>query len=382
MEIFDELHSNKSKHDALRGMKENVLKGYRAGGNPPFGFKLVRHTFGENIDKRPIVKTTLEVDPDKGPTVTEYFRRRALGEPRKPLCKELKIHVSTGFNMERNIEAYLGHTVWNKHNGRDKDGYYGGERFRPQSEWVKTANTHEPLVDEATAKTILNQLNTYKHRGRRPKISSYILTGVLVCSECGAGFTGGGGGLYRCKNAGDTCDNGRVIQRAVEGAVWGWFISSYLDAQDFEKAMNRIKRKIEKEAPGRVKLIADSRKKIKALDAKITRNFALYEDGQIERAEINSRVRTLEDEKLNLERVIVENTRTEGQTPDFDFAKLKDYATSLTGPDSAMTRRAMLAKAVEKVVIYPKGRDNSREVLIVYRYADGQALEHRTRLLY
>ena len=40
MEIFDEFHSQKSKMDGLRGMRENIKQGWRAGGTTPPGYKI------------------------------------------------------------------------------------------------------------------------------------------------------------------------------------------------------------------------------------------------------------------------------------------------------------------------------------------------------
>ena len=41
MEAFDEFHSQKSKMDGLRGMRENIEQGWRAGGKAIHGYKLV-----------------------------------------------------------------------------------------------------------------------------------------------------------------------------------------------------------------------------------------------------------------------------------------------------------------------------------------------------
>ena len=68
MEIFDEFHSQKSKMDGLRGMRENIKQGWRAGGRAILGYRLTNQVVGLR-DGQPITKSKLEPDPKHFPTV-------------------------------------------------------------------------------------------------------------------------------------------------------------------------------------------------------------------------------------------------------------------------------------------------------------------------
>jgi site-specific DNA recombinase len=140
MESIDQLHSDKSKADGLRGMRENVLQGYRSGGAAPMGYQLT-HTIVGQREGRPILKSKLEPDPITAPKIQAYLRGRAAGVARTALQHELSIAVkqSTLAYIDQSALTYAGHTVWNRCNekiisiegGRRRCHYVTGKKFRP-----------------------------------------------------------------------------------------------------------------------------------------------------------------------------------------------------------------------------------------------------------
>ena len=91
------------------------------------------------------------------------------------------------------------HTVWNVHNEKTADGYVGGVKQRPRSEWVIQHNTHEALIAdaEAEAEMILEKLNA----GRLPSYKTgdtHLLTGMLVTHD--GKPLHGNGEFYRAGN--------------------------------------------------------------------------------------------------------------------------------------------------------------------------------------
>ena len=50
------LHSDFSRAGAIRGQKQNVRLGYRAGGRAPFGYRLKKHSLGTNASGEPVTK--------------------------------------------------------------------------------------------------------------------------------------------------------------------------------------------------------------------------------------------------------------------------------------------------------------------------------------
>jgi len=86
-------------------------------------------------------------------------------------------------------EVYLGHMV----QGRKRSGFSEGRNpyYVPESEWVVVRNTHEPLIDENTFRTVQQMAadvgSAYKERlGRHDGLGTIpnILRGLVYCADC------------------------------------------------------------------------------------------------------------------------------------------------------------------------------------------------------
>ncbi len=88
LETFDQLLSDFSRAGSIRGQKQNIRSGYRAGGKAPYGYQLKKHSLGYNVDKQEITKSTLEPHPEHFHIVKEYFERRASGESRGSILRD------------------------------------------------------------------------------------------------------------------------------------------------------------------------------------------------------------------------------------------------------------------------------------------------------
>lgn len=184
MRGIDVYHSMVSKQKGLAGMAENVKQGFRAGGRAPRGYKLVTIATGAIREGAPVTKTKLEVNDD-APKVAEYLRLRAEGIGRGTIIRRLELPwPETSLNgMEWNALTYAGHTVWNVHSEVGADGYKGGTKRRPRSEWLIEPNTHEALVSDAVAEVLLANLASADRHAPRQRAGSHLLTGLLKTPE-------------------------------------------------------------------------------------------------------------------------------------------------------------------------------------------------------
>lgn len=215
MEVFDEFHSQKSKVDGLRGMRENIIQGYRAGGPAPYGYKLEKHVVGTR-DGDPITKSTLVPDPMDAPTVKAYLEARATGESRKSASRRLNIDKkpNTLLYLEGNALVYAGHTVWNRHNERVEGSYVGGTKFRDPSEWITNRDTHEAIISDETANAVLAMQSGRTRASGRQRNNDYVMSGLLKC-DCGAPMYGNSG-FYRCR---DRCGSSSIKRETVDEMV-------------------------------------------------------------------------------------------------------------------------------------------------------------------
>ena len=234
MEVFDEFHSQKSKADGLRGMRENVAQGYRAGGPAPFGYRLQKDVIGMR-DGDPITKSTLVPDPLEAPLAKEYLEARAAGEARKSIVERLQLERSNSalVYMEDNALTYAGHTVWNRHNERIDGRYVGGQRFRGASEWVTNRDTHEAIISDEVAEALIALRHGRSRKSSRQRVNEYLLSGLLKCA-CGAPMHGNAG-YYRCR---DRCGSRGIKRENVDNVVVATLLADLLT----ENAIQDLKR--------------------------------------------------------------------------------------------------------------------------------------------
>lgn len=179
----DEWHSLVSKRKGLAGMRQNVEGGYRAGGRAPFGYRLEHVDMGIVREGRPVMKSRLVTSSD-APLIQRYLKERAKGAARRPLMRRLGLPLndSSLIGIEWNALTYAGHTVWNVHNEQSGGRYVTGEKRRPRSDWTVKRDTHEALIADEEAETLLRHLETASATRPRRTPADYLLTGLLRTS--------------------------------------------------------------------------------------------------------------------------------------------------------------------------------------------------------
>ena len=214
LQAFDEYHSLVSRAKGLAGMAENVRQGWRAGGRAPRGYRLETVPTGAIRDGEPVTKTRLVVDEGTAPTVRHYLELRARGVPRGTAIARAQAPwpASSVHSMDWQALTYAGHTVW----GVETDSLPPGMKRRPRAEWLIQHNTHDPLINDAQAEAVLQQVERAQ-QGRRLRQSPLLLTGLLV-TPAGAPWHSDGCGFYR---AASTAGQGgrKLLGSNVERAV-------------------------------------------------------------------------------------------------------------------------------------------------------------------
>ncbi|WP_353740116.1 recombinase family protein [Desulfobacter postgatei] len=344
MSAMDYIHSQQSKVKGVASMKQNVRNGYRAGGQAPFGYQLENITIGQHRNGDTITKTKLTPDPETAPFAWEYFERRAKNEPRRAILTDFHRRgvptpagsshwaVSTAKSMEDNIDTYLGHTVFNRHNERLKkngksDGYKEGKKFRDREEWVITENTHEPLVSEKIAQIIMNN----KEKGLRDSpynTKTYPLTGILKCDVCGSNFTGDSG-YYRCNSKsviGSRCVNNGIAQGKIEQVLIALLTQVVLKVGTLQRVIDKIHQRFSTVDTSRLTAItkqledvADQRKKL----------IALHMKNLIDEGELAAELKILNEKKADLEQNIAAE-KAESQVSEISKDDIREVINNLS----------------------------------------------------
>jgi site-specific DNA recombinase len=193
MRGVDGWHSLNSKIKGIAGMRENVKRGFRAGGRAPWGYLLEHVGTGVMREGAEVRKSRLVPDPAAAPIVAAYLKGRAAGIGRQMLTERLRLDraSSTLVCVEWNALTYAGNTVWNVH---AEPG--SGHKRRPRCDWVIQPATHAALITENEAQAILGRLEGLHRKPRRHTPAAYLLTGILA-TPAGVAYHGDSGTYYR-----------------------------------------------------------------------------------------------------------------------------------------------------------------------------------------
>ncbi len=319
LETFDQLLSDFCRAGSIRGQKQNIRSGYRAGGPAPFGYRLKKHKIGINADKEEITKSTLEPHPQNFPIVKEYLFRRSEGESRSSIIldfKQRKIkspsgnpywQASTCNSIENNILVYCGHLVYNRHNKKIEGKYIGGKKFRPEDEWEVTKNCHKPAISEEQAETIKAQI--IKRKSHNPQARKYLLTGILKCGIC-KGPMVGDSGFYTCihkrKHITD-CNNNNIKAGYIDQQSIRFVKDILLSKIHFENIIEETRKAYRQEISVSQKDNSRIESQIKEIDIQIGRLMSLFERGTVSSDIIEDRITRLEKEKFEFSEYLENN---------------------------------------------------------------------------
>jgi DNA invertase Pin-like site-specific DNA recombinase len=238
-----------------RGMIGQAAKCYWQG-NRIYGYRLVRECHPTKRDQygEPLrIGTTLEIHPEQAEVVRQIFQlyadglsplkiaddlnRRGIPAPRPSGWHAASLHgyLVRGTGMLNN-PIYVGRYRWNRsRREKDPDTGYATHIMRPSSEWVETAAPHLRIIDDALwqqvqARRRAVSAGVHSLRGLHGRARStgacpkYLLSGLLVCSECEEKFvisnrTNYGCATHRSRGA-SVCANGLLLPcQLVEARV-------------------------------------------------------------------------------------------------------------------------------------------------------------------
>lgn len=346
MEIFDEFHSQKSKMDGLRGMRENIKQGWRAGGRAILGYKLEKHVVGTR-EGQPITKSKLAPDPKTFQLIQAYLKGRSIGESRKALINSLNLtqNFTTLVYIEDSAMTYAGHTVWNRHNEYIDGQYVGGKRYKDQSEWVITRDTHPAMISDEESRAILKQRDSQRKKQRRFRRNNYLLSTLLRCA-CGANIDGEGG-YYRCH---DRCGCRSIKQERLEEAVISLLFEEFLTNENIQDLKKEIEKQLEADNKGNNNLLAELEKELKEIERQISEVVTLLPQVQHQRP-LLARLDQLEEDRIStVSRVEEEQDKEEPmilRLSDIELAGfLENYRKNLEFGE-AEKKKAILRSVIE-----------------------------------
>ena len=189
LEGMAEFYSQNLAREVRKGLYENAIKGMHTGGMPPLGY---------DID--PITRK-LVINEREAAAVRLVFQRYLEGVGYKLIVDELN---SFGVKSKRDRpfcknsihtilsnEKYMGIYIFNRASEKDVDGRRNNHRSKDVFEIVRLNDAVPAIVSEADFEAVRKKMQTNKRAFLGHKVNeTYLLTGKLVCGQCGGMYCG------------------------------------------------------------------------------------------------------------------------------------------------------------------------------------------------
>jgi len=247
LEGMAEYYSQNLAREVMNGLTENALKGVHTGGIPPFGYdvdpqtkKLVLNEY-EAEGVRLIFKKVIE-----GIGYTEIINElNALGYKGK---RGQVFAKNSLWSILRNPK-YTGDYYYNRSNSKNIDGKRSG--YKDESEFIVIKDAIPAIISrEDFAKAAERQKRRMQTRKHSHAKEDYILTGKMICGECGGSYVGarrsrskdnsywvayGCNRRYRTKSYG--CNNKEISKTFIEKYVLDK-LAEYVFSDDCAEKIN------------------------------------------------------------------------------------------------------------------------------------------------
>lgn len=381
------------RHAARRG-SVNVLSG------APYGYRYIGKNEGHG-------QASYQVILEQARVVRQIFEwvgqeRISIGEVRRRLASQGMASPRGKVSWDRasiwgilKNPAYKGSAAFGKtqvgpmrprlraHRGQAEQPRHPESTYdTPSQDWIRVPVP--AIISEDLFEAVAEQLAENRARNRQSRRGArYLLQGLLVCRECGHAFYGkpvslsAGKGkrrsyaYYRCigmdahRFGGQRiCGNRQVRTDLLETAVWQDVCSLLSEPERIEREYQR--RLDPQQVEPDTTIGRDLAGTIRRVQRGVTRLIDAYEDGLLERAEFEPRLRRARDRltQLEAEAKAQADQRTEAEQLRLIIGHLRDFADRIKqGLQDAdwMTRRQIIRALVKRVEVDPE------KVRVVYR---------------
>lgn len=236
-----------TRQKSIAGVAVKANQGVFLGGYPPLGYDAVDGKYVVNTHEAAAVKTIFEMYADGGSykqIIEKLAAQGYKGKRGRPIGKNSLHSILTN-------ERYIGVYSWNKRTVKYM-GKWAGGAANPHA--VRIENAITPLIDMRTWERVQERMKSNKRAQNSAKYT-YLLSGLVVCGECGAAYTGrttvnGKNSICRCYACGNkyrtrTCKAKNVNADELETAIVNELIN-YLKKADYSSAAEQVYNELQK----------------------------------------------------------------------------------------------------------------------------------------
>lgn len=175
--LVNEWYSRNLATETISGMETNTRKGFRCGGNAPYGFanaKVLDQATGK-------IRTRLELHPAEAEATELIFKRFASGVSLGNIIKEMqeknykprksKNWLKSQISQMLKNETYLGTIIWRK--------------TPDPATWIRSENAAPAIVTREIWEQVQKRIDHNPSKNIKGKGSAHPLTGLVTCGICG-----------------------------------------------------------------------------------------------------------------------------------------------------------------------------------------------------
>lgn len=305
LEGMAEYYSKNLAREVRKGLNENALSAKHNGGIPPLGYNVTPDR-------------GYEINREEAPAVRLIFEMYSKGYGYALICNELnsrgyKTKAGRAFGkgsiaeIIRN-EKYIGRYVWNKRLSKKS----GNHQYKPDDQITRIEGALPAIITKETWDRTQAILNSRRRKSRHNQSYFYLLTGKLVCADCGSAYVGSGYayGRGKKKNYQYAC-NGRArrkcecVNKPIRCEKIESFVLSKIRAVLSESIIQQLAEQVCEKLNHKFQATAGEREsilnQIEKVRDKIAKTWDLYYDNMLSKENASSQVNKLTDQQKGLE---------------------------------------------------------------------------------
>ncbi|MCI8555048.1 MAG: recombinase family protein [Clostridia bacterium] len=325
-----EYYSANLSRETMKGMKENAYKGMCCGGIPPYGYKRVPREVNGVIqyNKKGLPLHSTVIDPINAEAVKLMFNMTLEGKKRIEIIDKLnelgfKDYKNRPFknttsidNVLRN-ERYTGVYIFNQY--KKKITFNGiSKELNEESEVIRIENGLPQIISKETYMNVQKILAQRVHKTPSNVKEKYLLSGKVVCGECGKHYQGwkketktakhvyykclGNGRYTHSQEKEDYCNNTAIRRDDLEEFV----VKEILKVLSCENIVDELFDKYNaylKEQKSNSSLIDNLKKKIDNINSQIANVVNFIAQGQYVEI-MTDKLQQLDNEKKEINAVL------------------------------------------------------------------------------
>ena len=352
---MNEYYSLNLAREVRKGQKENALKCVHNGGIPPLGYDLNDdNTYKINEEEAKSVKLIYKMYLDGRGYATIADELNALGFTNK-LGKSFK---KTSIRDTLLNEKYTGTFIFGK---KDKKGKLTGKELRVE-------HGIPAIISKEVFEQVQFKIKNRQHRktsGRSTAKSTYLLTGLCICGECGGTFSGGYRSVdrvsrnvhygYLCRQRKDkvnNCKNKAIKKEELETMVINAVKTYIFQERQIEIITNKVWDYIKNNLEHSEKGLVEINSKIKSLENKNNKLIDMSLDGLINEIEFKNKKREID---FAISELVSEKAKYNFNSDFMDKDKIKNHLVelgkNLNSKDDLLIKN-ILDTFIQEIIVY------------------------------